>query len=338
MKLSCIASGLILAVMLHTPVKLPHYTVVDLGKSFGDSKSFAAAINNDGQISGWVIQGNKRRAFIYNGRATVTWLLPEGRGVYFAAINVRGQVVGNNHGHAFLFSHGWLTSLGTLPGGDLSYADGIGENGVVTGESGTASQDGFHACLWQSGKIQDLGLLPQGEEANGLANNNRGQVTGWGMTKSGDYHAFLLCDGRIVDLGTLPQATMSRGNAINDAGQVTGLSEVPNHHVHAILYRDSQMIDLETPPGFTNSEGLALNNKGQVVGDCYCDPKSRSSHRATTHALLCERGRAVDLNRLIGPRHGWTLVLARGINDNRQIVGWGYHYGRCHAFLLTPSH
>src|SRR6185503_7829555 len=40
---------------------------------------------------------------------------------------------------------------------------------------------------------------------------------------------------------------------------------------------------------------------------------------------------------LIPQDSGWTLISARGINNQGQIVGFGTHNGQTRAFLLTPS-
>ena len=44
----------------------------------------------------------------------------------------------------------------------------------------------------------------------------------------------------------------------------------------------------------------------------------------------------IDLNTRIDPQSGWTLEVAKGINDAGEIVGNGSHNGDYHAFLLTP--
>jgi probable HAF family extracellular repeat protein len=45
----------------------------------------------------------------------------------------------------------------------------------------------------------------------------------------------------------------------------------------------------------------------------------------------------LDLNDLIGPGGGWTLVDARAINDAGQITGYGTVGNETRAFLLTPG-
>ena len=78
-------------------------------------------------------------------------------------INASGQVVGDlplslgGLSHAFLYSRGSTTDLGTL-GGVQSSALGINNSGQVVGWAATATQD-IHAFLYRNGSMIDLGTL-----------------------------------------------------------------------------------------------------------------------------------------------------------------------------------
>jgi probable HAF family extracellular repeat protein len=70
---------------------------------------------------------------------------------------------------------------------------------------------------------------------------------------------------------------------------------------------------------------------GQIVG--YSDTPSGQD------AFLYTDGQMVDLNNLIDPSSGWSIVEADGINDDGQIVATGYQDGLGGEFdtlLLTP--
>jgi probable HAF family extracellular repeat protein len=71
--------------------------------------------------------------------------------------------------------------------------------------------------------------------------------------------------------------------------------------------------------------GAAVNDSGQVVGV------------SGGHAFLYSGGQMLDLNSLIAPGSGFTLVQANGISDSGYITGYGTAAnGQQHAFLLTP--
>ena len=99
-------------------------------------------------------------------------------------INNHGQVVGWSYSadysldHAFLWSNGTMTDLGTL-GGLYSGATGINDNGQVTG-SAHIPADNYHAFFYDSGTMHDLGTLG-GIESYGYKINNNGVVVG-GLT------------------------------------------------------------------------------------------------------------------------------------------------------------
>jgi hypothetical protein len=54
--------------------------------------------------------------------------------------------------------------------------------------------------------------------------------------------------------------------------------------------------------------------------------------------MLWENGLGIDLNTRISSSSGWLLLLATGINDRGQIIGFGVHNNPNvqSAFLLTP--
>jgi probable HAF family extracellular repeat protein len=82
--------------------------------------------------------------------------------------------------------------------------------------------------------------------------------------------------------------------------------------------------------GGTNSFGFAVNASGQVAG-------ASTTASGTDHAFLYSSGQMLDLNSLIAPGPGFTLLVANGISDTGYITGYGIApNGQEHAFLLTP--
>jgi probable HAF family extracellular repeat protein len=260
--------------------------------------------------------------------------------------------------------------LGTL-GGNRSFAYGINAAGTVVGAADYESGGCCHAFVWKaSSGMRDLGTFG-GPNSQAFALNNSGQVVGDAQISTNYWHAFLYNgNGSLIDL--FPGSTStSRATGINDSGYVVGYAlsgskafiytggsdlyyignqmwpnAINNDNIivgiyqptagvrHAFLYHyisgtSGVTTDLGTLGG-QSSQAYAINSSGLVVGYA-------TTSDGKTHAFLYDgSGPIQDLNNLIDPSSGWTLNMAKGINDNGQIVGIGQVGGYNHAFLLTP--
>jgi probable HAF family extracellular repeat protein len=82
--------------------------------------------------------------------------------------------------------------------------------------------------------------------------------------------------------------------------------------------------------GGTNGAAYALNNSNEVVG-------WSQIANGSVHAFLWSNGIMQDLNLLIPPSSGITLVSAVGIDSAGDIVAYGTNAsGQSHEYLLTP--
>jgi probable HAF family extracellular repeat protein len=294
--------GILLCFARSEAIGAIQYTVTDLGGGF------AYGINDNGQITGRA----HGHAFLYSNGVMTDLGTLGGESSTGYGINNSGQIVGwsktiTDGDHIFLYSNG-ITDLGT------GFGHGINDSGQVTGYANN------HAFLYSNGAMTDLGTLG-GSYGVGFAINNSGQITGQSSDAYSNYRAFL-CSGEIM---TRIGGDDSYGFAINDAGQVAGSFINAAGNDHAFLYSNGVMIDLGAldPPYY--SYGYGINNSGQVVGE---------SHG---HAFLYSDDVMTDLNTLIDSASGWTLIEGRDINNLGQIVGYGINPdGYEHAFLLTP--
>jgi probable HAF family extracellular repeat protein len=132
-----------------------------------------------------------------------------GFGTYAMDINDAGQVVGHARSaagylHAFLYSDGLMTDLGTL-GGWSSYAYGVNNAGDVVGYSSTV--DGSrHAFLYRNGVLRDLNDLVDTEEwklVEAYSINSTGQIVGTGYF-NGQLRAFRLDPAAATEAAEIP--------------------------------------------------------------------------------------------------------------------------------------
>jgi probable HAF family extracellular repeat protein len=214
------------------------------------------------------------RGFLHDGAAMIDiGNLGGSGGISFTraqGINAAGKVVGSSpttsfRTHAFVWSNGMMTDLGTLGGSD-SAATAINEAGQIVGSADTAAGQ-HHAFLWSAAAMTDLGTLG-GSGSIAAAINSAGQVVGAADTTAGERHAFLWSGGAMMHLGTLG-GKRSFAKAINSAGVIVGDSTLAGDEAttHGFIHRNGVMTDLNAlvPPGITISSASGINSAGQIA-------------------------------------------------------------------------
>ncbi|MES2149663.1 MAG: HAF repeat-containing protein [Pseudomonadota bacterium] len=309
----------------------PTYTLTFLPQG-----ASAHGINNAGQIVGDYSAGDNAHAFVWSGAALADLGSLGGGPSSGTSINRYGDVTGSSTLdastiHAFAYAGGAMKDLGTL-GGPFSIGTGINAAGQVAGQS-LNGQNQYRAFLYASGSMQDLGTLG-GDfgRANGI--NSAAQVVGESALDRDvpelSTHAFLYSAGAMVDLGTLG-GRLSDASAINDAGQVIGTSLTASNFEHAFLYSNGTMRDIGSFGG-QQTFARGINGAGMAVGS-----SEYVGSQDLAHAWLFANDSLMDLNSLVDPVPGWTLVDAVGINDARQIAGLACRdFGDCRAVRLDP--
>jgi probable HAF family extracellular repeat protein len=313
------------------------YTVTDLG-TLGGSTSSARAVNASGQVTGSAdLPGDAvSHAFLWENGA-MRDLSPPGGGPSTAlGINAAGSVVGFfsasgiTDSHAFLADAGGMHDLGTF-GGNSGAAFGINDAGWIVGAANWPAGGLLH-CFIDTGSGM---RSPTGDwrstQSIAFAINASGQTIGRAALPFQAFHAVRFDPSGPHDLGTLG-GSYSEAYDINDAGQIVGDSELSlfNGPLHAFLFDSQGMHDLGTLGGTDFSVAAGINSAGQIVG------YSRVPGIGLSHALLYDHGILADLNDMLSPGSGWTLIKATSINDRGQIVGEGVHNGQWHAYLLNP--
>jgi probable HAF family extracellular repeat protein len=339
------------------------YRLIELRPGGGGGSTKAYALNNTGQIVGWMESDANRHSAHWHIEVTtdlhgtVHFELKHPY-VYFNVpysesydISNADQIVGTAHTeiecppplgtvlitNAFILRAAVLTDSATpYPGDALTNLGTLG-----------------YACgAWDSA-------------ATGVSNQNH--VVGWADIDNTRMHATLITpiDGLwyrdddldgindlLIDLGTLPPASadpVSCATAVNDAGQVTGYSYTTTadgdaaYHAFKIWPQDTDldgtadrwyvgvngvnnlMADLGTLGG-TNSWGRDINSQGQVVGESDYEPGSGQHY---TRAFLFDSGVMTNLGTL-----GGDFSAASAINDSGVIVGWAENAaGQRRAFI-----
>ena len=333
----CLVGGLLVSLpqagMALAP--LPQYYVTDLGLLPGADSSYAGGINDKGEVTG----GSGNRVFLWKPQTGMQDLGTPGG--YFTAggvaINENGQIaVGASQptyppfvGGVYRWQSGAYQNLAGL-GGTYSSAYGIDAQGRVAGMAYT-STGGIHAYRTTGNSMVDIDSLG-GDYSLAYGINANGIVVGEARNSQQEYHAFVWSgSGSMQDLGTLG-GTQSRAQDISDSGIIVGDSSTANNSSYrAFILQNGVMTNLGSLAA-GSSYGQAVNNQGQVIGT-FSDGQYGYPYLWTSSTGM------LALNSLMEPvtGAGWSLLSADDINNNGQIVGYGFHgSGGVRAFLLTP--
>ena len=179
------------------------------------------------------------------------------------ALTSSGQITGTSYAsggegeisHAFLYSQGKMTDLGTLPGYQNSGGNAINALGQVAGITweSTPDDEGIpQAFLWRDGVMQVLGTLPGYTSSQATALNSHGQVVGF------------------ADLPAPPSPLQSFLRDHLPFGPPSNASSDPSAPTRAFLYQNGRMTDLNAllpaHSGWVLESANGINDRGQIVG------------------------------------------------------------------------
>ena len=323
------------------------YTITPLGTLEGGTYSRAYDINDSGAIVGEgdfaSSSATGLRGFFWKNETGMTNLGALGKNSSARGINNAGKVVGysnSSSGPRVVFT--WMETDPVMKEFTLSgpFSEGWQINDLDNiagfGNNDEGNERGFR---WAGTSKEDVGTLG-GNLSQAYSINNAGNVVGFSMNSSGNARAFLW-DGSIRELEILSGYLDSYANRINAQNQVVG--KVIQYTVDSggiyyfsnaqpFLWENGSMRGLGTLAG-NDGEALDINDAGVVVGWSMVGEGSR--------AFIWDKNIAsgmVDLNELIPEGSGWVLAAATAINNEGQIVGYGFQNGGSNeqAYLLTP--
>ena len=267
------------------------YTITDLG-SLGFGGSVPSAVNATGQVTGY---------------SYLLTLVPDPAGCPPNYPNPKKCV--EHPWHAFLYSNGQMTDLGTVGGGNFSEGNAVNRSGQVAGASAT-NNGGSDAFLWNGKKMINLGQQAplNGSDSDATGINDSGQVVGRYGTTGTPEHAFLYSNGTMTGLPE-PGFTGPDGceaDAINNTGQIAGACADSTGATHLVLWHNGTVTDLGTlsPPGsYSYTQAVSINNNGQIAVTINAG--------GTTEGFLYSNGTITSLG----------SFLAAAINDSGVMVG-----------------
>ena len=260
-----------------------------------------------------------------------------------------------------------VRDLGTLRGGNSSYATVITNNGLISGHA--SPPDGtWHAALWYQGWLGDFGPSPfGGRNSVAWAVNEKGQASGEAESSIRDPNGEDFCGFKALGLPSLgatclpflwqngvmtPLPTLGgpngSANKINSRGDVVGMAEnttrdpaCPGPQVlqfKPVIWQNGKVRELPTMPGDPEGIAFGINDNGQAVGasgTCVAFDPILQIYLSPSHAVLWQNGTVTDL----GSLGGTFGNLALGVNNQGQVVGNSDLSGDAisHAFLWTKE-
>ena len=262
-------------------------------------------------------------------------------------------------------SHYIVTDLGTLEGGTFSQPFFINRYGLVSGSSNLPDGN-QHAVLWLGKLKLDIGTPGLGGPNSIAFGDNDGfQSAGEAETSTPDpngedfcgFRTHLTClpflwqDGKMIQLPTLG-GNNGAATAISNRGEVAGFAEDPTPdpgcpapqvlHFEPVVWEKGVIHELPTVGGDPDGITYLINDSGEVVGGsgtCATFNPNVLNNLLPVHALLWEKGKAIDLGNLGGQTGQAGGNIAFGINNQDQVVGNSDLPGDTtfHAFLWTKK-
>jgi probable HAF family extracellular repeat protein len=230
--------------------------------TLGGTHSFAAGVNNLGQVVGWA------ENTVHDNSCVDDQVLQ------FRAVLWEPQKDQIDK-----------RALAPFPGDPTSAATAINNQGQAVGISGLCDQgvgrfSALHAVRWEpNGTITEVPNLGGVTWHTPMDINDQGDVVGFSNPPGpgdpqGDFipHAFLWLNGssQAVDLGTLDNDPLSEAFAINSLGQIVGVSFGGSFGSRGFLYENGQLKKLNDLLGNGNGDvflsGQDINDKGQITG------------------------------------------------------------------------
>jgi hypothetical protein len=323
----------------------PSYSVQVLGAeaNFGD-----LALNDAGQVAAnkWIFDLDVMPApfstgVLFENGSTLELTAPGGGNFHAAGVTAHGAVIGNTGalmaGHRPVVWQNGSAHFVDLPTGSVSgwvwSGNSLGDMvGFATLESGARvsvlwGRDGAATILAPSGDY--AGFTAYGISESGVVVGVAASLSTVGEEVVTDERIVLWREGSFEDLGSRVHDIDPR--RINAVGQIIGSGAADDESDNSAGYWiDAEgTVHLLSMSGAESTAVEAINDAGWMVGSAWTEDES--------FAVLWRDGEGVDLNDLIDPSSGLTIIDARAINNARQIAALAVDAeGATRVVLLTP--
>jgi uncharacterized membrane protein len=261
-----------------------HGKFIDLGIPAGFSDDTTtlvtpSGINDRGDIAGTVQKGATLNAFLWQDRKMTVVV----NGVIATGINNAGEITSfifkSGGYHTFLYSHGGVRDLGTLPGATGMRAFAINNRGHIAGEADFPPPPSINSplALWTGASWRNLGSVP-GDlvETFPFSINAFDEIVGF-SSYPGGFRAFLWNGGFTV-LPCTPAGALCEATGINDGGTIVGSSTLlvdagtsivtPLIWFKGSAFDLASLIDPRDPlRGQVSLQAYRINNSGGIVAD-----------------------------------------------------------------------
>ncbi|MCE5197499.1 MAG: hypothetical protein ABFD54_17430 [Armatimonadota bacterium] len=308
------------------------YEVISCG-TFGRNASYPSGLNNLGEVACYSY--GTPHLFFWDG-SLHNIDIPNRLFAIAYDLNDLSEIVGcyyyaNRQNHGFIWRDGSLTDLGVPPAGKDCYATAINNQSEVTGYADN------HAFRWKDGVLSMLEGLDSNHDSRGRDINDKGQILGVIRgTFPFSYRTFIWKNGTARYLEPLPGCYLCIGNRINNMGDVIGIAfnsrdDGPSGE-RIVLWKDGVPTDLGISCGNTMDYNYDINDLGEIVG------RIRFNYRSLISIPMLYRNETwMNLNDMILPGSGWTVIAPIRINNHSQIAATGVDQQRnYHALLLNP--
>ena len=288
----------------------------------------ATGINDNGLISGTVGSGAAaQRAYI--GSVDGATLVPLANVYNSQGLGIGGdnEIVGTATSADRRSVAAWKYEDGQInwiPGLGGTMTSAAASNGTVIVGSASTPRMIAKPIRYEAGRTSELATLG-GPAGAATAINTSGVICGQTRIADGNMitRACRWQDGGVIDLGSLLPSGSSWAWSINNGGDVVGTSDSPAGRV-GVKFAGGTISQV------TPGQGVAfgINDAGIIVGHMGVSP--------ATLAFVNDGSGAVDLNTITTGAEGWTLTVARAINNHGWIVAVGQKGSAFKTFVLEP--